>query len=74
MKQSIHPKSAVVKATCSVCGSVYTVRTTIGKDFSISTCSQCHPTYTGNYEVVHATTQVEKFLQRQKKAASLKKK
>lgn len=74
MKKGIHPKMQKVKATCQNCGAVFTVYTTLTQDFSISTCSQCHPTYTGNYSIAKKASQIEKFLQRQKKAQAMLKK
>ncbi|MEM9102033.1 MAG: 50S ribosomal protein L31 [Pseudomonadota bacterium] len=63
MKTDIHPQYAEVKATCS-CGNVVVTRSTLGKDFSIDVCSECHPFYTGKQKIVDSGGRVDRFRKR----------
>ena len=63
MKADIHPKYEAVKATCS-CGNVIETRSTLGEDFSIDVCSNCHPFYTGKQKLIDTAGMVEKFERR----------
>ncbi|MDY7024752.1 MAG: 50S ribosomal protein L31 [Pseudomonadota bacterium] len=63
MQANIHPEYAAVKAKCS-CGNVVETRSTIGEDFLIDVCSNCHPFYTGQQKVVDTGGRIDKFKQR----------
>ena len=63
MQKDIHPAYDTVVATCS-CGNKVETKSTIGKDFHIDVCSQCHPFYTGKQKVVDAGGRVDRFKQR----------
>ena len=63
MKSAIHPtyhKDA--KVTC-VCGSVFTVGSTV-PDIRVELCSACHPFYTGKQKLVDTARRIDKFEQR----------
>ncbi len=63
MKTDIHPKYEVVTATCS-CGNVIKTRSTLGRDFHIDVCSQCHPFFTGKQKIVDSGGRVDRFKKR----------
>lgn len=60
MKAKIHPKYDVVKVHC-VCGSEFQTRSTLGKNFSVEICSNCHPFFTGKQKLVDTAGRVERF-------------
>lgn len=63
MKAKIHPSYNDVKATCS-CGATVETRSTLGEDFHIDVCSQCHPFYTGKQKTLDSGGRVDKFNKR----------
>jgi large subunit ribosomal protein L31 len=63
MKSDIHPKYEVVTATCS-CGNVIKTRSTLGQDFHIDVCSQCHPFFTGKQKILDSGGRVDRFKKR----------
>jgi large subunit ribosomal protein L31 len=63
MKAEIHPKYEAVTATCS-CGNVIQTRSTLGQDFSLDVCSNCHPFYTGKQKIVDSGGRVDSLKQR----------
>ena len=63
MKADIHPKYVAVTATCS-CGNTIQTRSTIGEDFHVDVCSQCHPFYTGKQKIVDSGGRVDRFKRR----------
>ncbi|MHA7815741.1 MAG: 50S ribosomal protein L31 [Pseudohaliea sp.] len=63
MKRDIHPKYEAVTATCS-CGNTITTRSTLGQDFHIDVCSQCHPFFTGKQKIVDSGGRVDRFKKR----------
>jgi large subunit ribosomal protein L31 len=63
MKAKIHPQYKEITVTCS-CGSVWTTRSTLGKDLHIEVCSACHPFYTGKQKVLDTAGRIEKFRQK----------
>ena len=63
MKADIHPRYQAVTATCS-CGNKIETRSTLGEDFSIDVCSQCHPFFTGTMKIVDTAGRVERFERR----------
>ncbi len=64
MKPEIHPTYHDVKVTCS-CGSVFTTRSTLGKDqLLLEVCSACHPFYTGTQRVVGSAGRIDRFKQK----------
>lgn len=63
MKADIHPRYSAVKATCS-CGNVIETRSTLGEDFAIDVCSNCHPFFTGKQKIVDSGGRVDRFKKR----------
>jgi large subunit ribosomal protein L31 len=63
MKADIHPKYEAVTATCS-CGNTIATRSTLGEDFHIDVCSQCHPFFTGKQKIVDSGGRVDRFKRR----------
>ena len=70
MKAEIHPQYNEVSVAC-VCGSVFKTRSTIGKDFHVEICSECHPFFTGKQKLVDSAGRVDRF---RKKYADFNKK
>lgn len=66
MKEKVHPKSADVTITCA-CGNQIKTVSTLGKDFSVELCSNCHPFFTGKQRLVDSTGRVERFQKRYSK-------
>ncbi len=62
MKKDIHPKYGEATITCA-CGNVIRTRSTV-KDMHISTCSSCHPFFTGQSTLIDTEGRVEQFLRR----------
>jgi large subunit ribosomal protein L31 len=63
MKPGIHPSYQKTRVTC-VCGYSFETRSTMGKDFHIEICSNCHPFYTGKQKLVDSAGRVERFLRK----------
>ena len=63
MKEGIHPEYATLRATCT-CGNVIETRSTLGEDFTLDVCSNCHPFYTGKQKQADSGGQIDKFKQR----------
>ncbi|NOX51781.1 MAG: 50S ribosomal protein L31 [Gammaproteobacteria bacterium] len=63
MKPEIHPQYNNIKATCS-CGNVIEVGSTLGEDFHVDVCSNCHPFYTGKQKSMDSGGRVERFRKR----------
>jgi large subunit ribosomal protein L31 len=59
MKKNTHPKYDKTTITCA-CGNVINTRS-VSKDMQISTCSACHPFYTGQSSLIDAEGRVEQF-------------
>jgi large subunit ribosomal protein L31 len=60
MKAEIHPEYAEVTVTC-VCGNSFQTRSTMGKDFHVEICSDCHPFFTGKQKLVDTAGRVDRF-------------
>jgi len=60
MKTDIHPEYTEVTVTC-VCGHSFKTRSTMGKDFHVEICSECHPFYTGKQKLVDTAGRVDRF-------------
>ena len=60
MKADIHPQYVEVTVTC-VCGHRFKTRSTMGKDFSVEICSECHPFFTGKQKLVDTAGRVDRF-------------
>ena len=71
MKPGIHPEYSEINVTCS-CGVTWKTRSTVGKDYHVEVCSNCHPFYTGKQKIVDTAGRVEKFRQRYKSRTVVK--
>ncbi len=60
MKADIHPNYRKTRVTC-VCGFSFETRSTMGKDFHIEICSNCHPFYTGKQKLIDTAGRIERF-------------
>jgi large subunit ribosomal protein L31 len=60
MKTDIHPQYTEVTVTC-VCGHSFKTRSTMGKDFHVEICSECHPFFTGKQKLVDTAGRVDRF-------------
>ncbi|MDQ2076519.1 50S ribosomal protein L31 [Marinimicrobium sp. ABcell2] len=63
MKADTHPKYTDVTATCS-CGATIKTRSTLGEDFLVDVCSECHPFYTGKQKIVDTGGRIDRFTKR----------
>ena len=63
MKPEIHPNYAPMNVTCS-CGNAFVTASTLGKDFHVDVCSECHPFYTGKQKIVDTGGRIDKFTKR----------
>ena len=71
MKEGIHPNYRKARVTC-VCGHSFETRSTMGRDFNIEICSNCHPFYTGKQKLVDSAGRVERFLRKYGKETGAK--
>ena len=60
MKTDVHPEYGEVAVTC-VCGNTFKTRSTMGKDFHVEICSNCHPFFTGKQKLVDTAGRVDRF-------------
>jgi large subunit ribosomal protein L31 len=60
MKPDIHPEYGEVNVAC-VCGHKFRTRSTMGRDFSVEICSDCHPFFTGKQKLVDTAGRVDRF-------------
>ena len=68
MKTSIHPTYYDdAKVTCA-CGASFTTGSTM-QEIRVEACDSCHPLYTGKMKFLDAKGRVEKFQEKQKRAA-----
>ncbi len=63
MRADIHPNYTDVTANCS-CGNKINTRSTLGEDFHIDVCSECHPFFTGKQKVVDTGGRIDRFNKR----------
>lgn len=63
MKADTHPNYTDVVATCS-CGNTINTRSTLGEDFHVDVCSECHPFYTGKQKIVDTGGRIDRFTKR----------
>lgn len=72
MKSSIHPtyfQAATI--TCASCKTTWQIGSTV-EEQQTEICSNCHPFYTGKQNLVDTAGTVERFKQKQAKAAAAK--
>lgn len=75
MKKGIHGNYYQdVQVTC-ICGATFTVNTTIPGPIKVETCNQCHPAFNKDKVIKKVIKgRMEKFLEKEKKMAGMKKK
>ncbi len=66
MKANIHPKYQEAVVTCA-CGATWTTRST-RTQLRTDVCSSCHPFFTGEQRIIDTAGQVERFMNRMKRA------
>ena len=62
MKQDIHPKYEAATITCA-CGNVIQTRSTVA-EMTTTTCSECHPFFTGQQTLVDTEGRIDAFRRR----------
>lgn len=63
MKADIHPNYVPIAVTCS-CGNKFNTASTLGRDFHVDVCSDCHPFYTGKQKMVDTGGRIDRFTKR----------
>jgi large subunit ribosomal protein L31 len=71
MKATIHPQHYTATVTCASCGTTWQTGSTL-QQLNTEICSNCHPFYTGKQHLVDTAGTVERFKQKQAKAAAAK--
>lgn len=71
MKQQIHPQYFENAQVICACGNKFTTGST-QEVIHVELCSNCHPFYTGEQRFVDSASRIQKFEQKQKKAAEIK--
>lgn len=71
MKQAIHPQYFENAQVICACGNKFTTGST-QEVIHVELCSNCHPFYTGEQRFVDSASRIQKFEQKQKKAAEIK--
>ncbi|MCO5043808.1 MAG: 50S ribosomal protein L31 [Verrucomicrobia bacterium] len=66
MKADIHPEYVEAKIICA-CGNVLKTRST-RKEMHVTTCSACHPFYTGSAKLLDTEGRVQRFQKKYAKA------
>ncbi|MBW7907699.1 MAG: 50S ribosomal protein L31 [Kiritimatiellae bacterium] len=66
MKADIHPEYVEAKIICA-CGNVLKTRST-RKEMHVTTCSACHPFYTGSSKLLDTEGRVQRFQKKYAKA------
>ena len=67
MKAKIHPQYYQAEVRCGSCGTTFTVGST-AESIRVEVCSNCHPFYTGQQNIVDTAGQVERFQRRMERA------
>jgi large subunit ribosomal protein L31 len=68
MKKNIHPKTKLVKFTCSTCGAAYDIESTNRNEtVYLDVCSHCHPVYIGGNVEQKVKGKAEKLASKFKK-------
>ena len=61
-------------AVSCICGATFTVNTTVPGPIKVETCYQCHPAFNKDKVIKKVVKgRMEKFLEKEKRMASLKK-
>lgn len=68
MKQQIHPQYFEEATVICACGNTFKTGST-QEVIHVELCSNCHPFYTGEQRFVDSASRIQKFQQKQEKAA-----
>ena len=60
MKSDIHPKYQETTFSCA-CGAKFNIGSTMGGEFKVEICSNCHPLYTGKEKLVDTAGRIDRF-------------
>ncbi|HEX8966080.1 MAG TPA: 50S ribosomal protein L31 [Patescibacteria group bacterium] len=71
MKANIHPTYYTDAKVICACGNTFTTGST-KQTIHVELCSNCHPFYTGAQKFVDTASLIQKFQQKQQKAAQIK--
>lgn len=71
MKANIHPTYFTDTKVVCACGNTFTTGST-KQTIHVELCSNCHPFYTGAQKFVDTASLIQKFQQKQQKAAQIK--
>lgn len=71
MKANIHPTYYTDTKVVCACGNTFTTGST-RQTIHVELCSNCHPFYTGAQKFVDTASLIQKFQQKQEKAAQIK--
>lgn len=64
MKKGIHPDMhATAKTTCSTCGAVFAIPSTV-QEQTVEVCRMCHPVYTGKETKTRTGGRIDRFRKR----------
>ncbi len=69
MKAKIHPKYNTTTFRCA-CGATFEIGSTLGKEYKLELCSQCHPLYTGKEKLVDTEGRIERFKRKYRKVSA----
>ena len=74
MRKWIHGNYHYDVAVSCICGATFTVNTTVPGPIKVETCYQCHPAFNKDKVIKKVVKgRMEKFLEKEKRMASLKK-
>jgi large subunit ribosomal protein L31 len=71
MKANTHPQFFEEAQVICACGNKFTTGSTLAT-IHVELCSNCHPFYTGEQRFVDSASRIQKFQQKQEKAATVK--
>ena len=71
MKANTHPTYYTDAKVICACGNTFTTGST-RQTIHVELCSNCHPFYTGAQKFVDTASLIQKFQQKQQKAAQIK--
>ncbi len=72
MKAGVHPTYHEQATIVCSCGNTFTTGST-SESLRVDLCSNCHPFYTGQQKLVDTEGQVDRFMQRLRRAKRLQK-
>lgn len=72
MKAGVHPAYHEQATIVCSCGNTFTTGST-SESLRVDLCSKCHPFYTGQQKLVDTEGQVDRFMQRLRRAKRLQK-